>query len=82
MFKCIILDVPLALYGLEYLKDSSTLGHLLCSIYINDLKNLGLTGKLYMFADDISLLYQFKYDSVLKTNIERDAAFYEYARLN
>ena len=40
----------------------SALGPLLFSIYLSDLKNLGLIGKLYMSAADICLLYPFKYE--------------------
>lgn len=61
----------------------SGLGPLLFSIYLNDLRNLGLTGQLYMFADDICLFYPYKYDLVLKTQIERDVSLlFEFARIN
>lgn len=61
----------------------SCLGPLLFSIYLNDLSNLQLTGKLYMFADDVCLFYPYKYDLVLKTYMERDVALIlEYVRLN
>lgn len=61
----------------------SGLGPLLFSIYLNDMKNFGLTGQLFMFADDVCLLYPYKYDLILKTYIERDAALiFEFARLN
>lgn len=61
----------------------SGLGPLLFSIYINDLNHLGFFGSLFMFADDVSLFYPYKYDEVLKTHIEKDASLlFEYARLN
>lgn len=61
----------------------SGLGPLLFSIYVNDLKNLGFKGQLYMFADDVCMFYPYKYDLVLKSNMERDVALlFEYARLN
>lgn len=61
----------------------SCLGPLLFSIYINDLSNLGLIGSLYMFADDICLFYPYKYEQVLKTNMEKDMSLiFEFARIN
>ncbi|XP_075163247.1 uncharacterized protein LOC142235881 [Haematobia irritans] len=61
----------------------SGLGPLLFSIYLNDLKNLGLAGKLYMFADDVCLFYPYKSDTVLRALMERDSALiFEFARLN
>ena len=56
---------------------------LLFSIFLNDLSNLQLTGKLYMFTDDVCLFYPYKYDLVLKTYMERDVALIlEFVRLN
>ena len=53
------------------------------AIYVNDLSNLQLPGKLYMFADDVYLFYPYKYDLVLKTYTERDVALIlYYVRLN
>lgn len=61
----------------------SGLGPLLFSIYLNDLGNLGLFGKLYMFADDVCIFYPYKHDIPLKIQIERDAALLvEFSRLN
>lgn len=61
----------------------STLGPLLFRIYVNDLSNITFFGKLFMFADDICLLYNYKHPTVLKTQIEYDASMlFEYARLN
>lgn len=61
----------------------SVLGPLLFTIYINDINNLELFGKLYMYADDISLFYPYKHEAVLKVYMERDAALIsEYMRLN
>lgn len=61
----------------------SGLGPLLFSLYLNDLKNLGLSGQLFMFADDICLFYPYKYDEVLRVHIEKDASLlFEFARLN
>lgn len=61
----------------------SCLGPLLFSIYLNDLSNLNLAGRLYMFADDVCLFYPYKYDLVLKTNMERDVSLiFEFARVN
>lgn len=61
----------------------SGLGPLLFSVYLNDLGNLGLVGRLCIFADDVSIFYPYKNDLILKTQIERDAALLvEFARLN
>lgn len=61
----------------------SVLGPLLFVIYINDIMNLQLYGKLYMYADDISLFYPYKHEAALKPYMERDASLiFEYSRLN
>lgn len=61
----------------------SVLGPLLFKLYINDISNLELSGKLYMYADDICILYPYKENLILKLYAERDAALItEYARLN
>lgn len=61
----------------------SVLGPLLFTIYLNDIANLGLFGKFYMYADDICLLYPYINEVALKVHMERDAAIIsEYARLN
>lgn len=61
----------------------SVLGPLLFKIYINDLKNIKFYGKLFMFADDICLLYNYKHEKVLQTQIEYDASILsEFLRIN
>lgn len=61
----------------------SGLGPLLFSLFLNDLKNLELSGQLFMFADDVCLFYPYKNDVVLKNQIERDVALiFEFARIN
>lgn len=61
----------------------SGLGPLFFSLYLNDLKNLELSGQLFMFADDVCLFYPYKNDVVLKNQIERDVALiFEFARIN
>ncbi|XP_075147172.1 uncharacterized protein LOC142221345 [Haematobia irritans] len=68
------------LYGIP---QGSGLGPLLFSLYLNDLGNLGLEGKLFMFADDFCLFYPYKYDTVLRARVERDVAMLlEFVRLN
>lgn len=44
----------------------SVLGPLLFKLYINDISNLELSGKLYMYADDICILYPYKENLILK----------------
>lgn len=61
----------------------SVLGPLLFVIYINDIKNLELTGKMFVYADDISIFYPYKYEAAVKPYMERDAALvFEYMRIN
>lgn len=61
----------------------SVLGPLLFMLYLNDINNIGLFGKIIMFADDVSIFYPYKFDLVLKTQMERDSALlFEFARLN
>lgn len=61
----------------------SVLGPLLFKLYLNDIANLELDGKLFMYADDLCVFYPYKENLVLKINIERDAALItEYARMN
>ncbi|XP_075163257.1 uncharacterized protein LOC142235890 [Haematobia irritans] len=75
--KSLLKDV---VYGVP---QGSVLGPLLFKIYINDISNLGLKGKLYMYADDISIFYPYKYELTLKANVERDASLIcEFAKIN
>lgn len=61
----------------------SVLGPLLFLIYVNDLENIGLTGRLFMYADDICLFYPYKSEAAVKCYMERDSALiFEYMRLN
>lgn len=61
----------------------SVLGPLLFLIYINDVKNISFNGKLFMYADDLCLVYRYNYSQVLKTNIEYDAAILtEFSEIN
>lgn len=61
----------------------SVLGPLLFTIFVNDISNLKLFGKLIMYADDISIFYPYKHDVILKFQMEHDAELIqEYMRLN
>lgn len=61
----------------------SVLGPLLFKIYINDLKNIKFNGKLFLFADDVCLLYKYNHEKVLQAQIEYDAAILaEFSRIN
>ncbi|XP_075157587.1 uncharacterized protein LOC142230850 [Haematobia irritans] len=61
----------------------SVLGPLLFAIYINDIKNLHLFGKMFLYADDICLFYPFKYGISARPYIERDSALIlEFMRIN
>lgn len=44
-------------------------GPLLSLIYINSIKDLGLQGNVYMYADDIALLYNSEYFEDLQIKI-------------
>ena len=45
--------------------------------------NLDLTGRLYMFADDVYLFYPYKYDLSLEANMQRDIfLIFEFDSLN
>ena len=52
----------------------SVLSPLLFTIYVNDIVNLDLHGKIYMYADDICVLYPYKHETVLKAYISLHAA--------
>lgn len=80
----ILNDVRSNMGDVEYgVPQGSGLGPLLFSIYLNDMSNLDLSGKLFMFADDVCLFYPYKHDLVLRTQMERDVALiFEFARLN
>lgn len=59
------------------------MGPLLFSIYINDIKNIELFGKLFVYADDICLLYPYKHETVAKACVERDVSLVsEFVRIN
>lgn len=61
----------------------SVLGPLLFKIYINDMKNIPFKGKMYMFADDLCIFYNYNHPKVLQTQIEYDAAILcEFLRVN
>lgn len=61
----------------------SVLGPLLFTLYLNEIIHLGLNSKLFVYADDICIFYPFKYETVAKAYIERDAALIvEFARIN
>lgn len=70
--------------NVEYgVPQGSVLGPLLFTLYLNDIQNLQLFGKLIMFADDISVFYPYKHETALKAHMEYDAAMIaEYARIN
>lgn len=63
LMECVNCGVP----------QGSVLGPLLFKIYINDLNNIGLKGKVIMYADDLCVLYPYKSVTMLKDIIERDA---------
>ena len=48
------------------------LAPLLFILYMNDIKNLPLIGKIYLFADDISLVIKAKSYPQLQQNIDHD----------
>lgn len=52
----------------------SVLGPLLFTLYINDISNMNLYGKLVLYADDIALLYPYHHIAILKGQMEQDAA--------
>ncbi|XP_075163298.1 uncharacterized protein LOC142235934 [Haematobia irritans] len=61
----------------------SVLGPLLFRIYLNDIVNLELDGTIFLYADDICVLYGYRFEQAVKVLIERDAALIsEFARVN
>lgn len=61
----------------------SEFGPLLFSIFINNLRNLAFSGKIFMYTDDICLFYPYKNETIVKAYIERIAALIcEFARIN
>ena len=52
----------------------SVFGPLMFTLYINDIIHLNLNEKLFVYAGDICIFYPYKYDTVAKAYIERDAA--------
>ena len=50
----------------------SVLSPQLFTIYVNDIINLDLHGKIYMYADDICVLYPYKNEIALKAYMETD----------
>ena len=61
----------------------SALGQLLFTVYINDIVNLQLNGKIYLYADDIFIFYSYKHKTTYKAYVKKDAdIIFEYARIN
>lgn len=61
----------------------SVLGPLLFKIYLNDINNFGLRGKVLIYADDLCVLYPYHQDILLKSDVDHDTALIaEYAKLN
>ena len=65
------------------IRNSVQLSPLLFVIYMNDIKNLELTGNMYMYTDDISIFYPYKYEDAVKAYVDRDVALIvEYMRIS
>lgn len=61
----------------------SVLGPLLFTVFINDISNLNLYGKPIMYADDITILYPYNHEAILRAQMEHDSELVlEYTRLN
>lgn len=61
----------------------SVLGPLLFRIYLNDINNIGQKGKIFLYADDLCILYPYHQETLLKSNISHDALLIsKYAKLN
>ena len=51
--------------------------------FFNDLHNLGPGGKIFMYADDICLVYPQKHETVVNAYMERDSALIcKFPRIN
>lgn len=52
--------------------EGSVLGLIQLTIYLNYIANIKLDGKKIIYADDMSLLYTYSHDAVLKIQIQDD----------
>lgn len=61
----------------------SVLGPLLFKIYLNDINNIGMKGKIFMYADDLCIFYPYTREMTLKSAIAHDSELLtKYARIN